>query len=132
MEINPYLSFNGNCEEALSYYTQVLGAKTTFLMRNKEAPEMPGPPETADKILHASFEIDGTRLMAADAPPQWYTKPGGITISIGLKDATRADEIFTALAAGGEVKMPLQKTFWASAFGMVIDRFNIPWMINCE
>lgn len=132
METIPYLSFNGECEAALAYYERVLGAKTTFKMRYKEAPEMPGPPETAEKIMHASFEIEGSKLMAADAPAKFYTKPGGITISIGLKNSARAGEIFTALATGGEVKMPLQKTFWASAFGMVIDQFGIPWMINCE
>jgi PhnB protein len=132
MQIEPYLSFNGECEEALGYYEKVLGAKTTFKMRYKEAPEMPGPPETAEKIMHASFEVEGSKLMAADAPAKFYTKPGGITISIGLKDAARAEQIFNALAAGGEVKMALQKTFWASAFGMLIDKFGIPWMINCE
>ena len=132
METTPYLSFNGNCEEALAFYGQVLGAQTTFLLRYKEAPEMPGPPESAEKIMHARFEIDGATLMASDAPPQFYTKPGGITISIGLKDTVRAEEIFTALAAGGDVQMPLQKTFWAAAFGMLRDKFGIPWMINCE
>ena len=132
MEIHAYLSFNGDCEAALAFYEQALGAKTTFMMRHKDAPEQQGTPDWAEKIIHARFEVEGNVLMASDAPPQWYTKPGGICISINLKDKARAETVFAALSAGGEVQMPLQKTFWSSAFAMLRDKFGIPWMINCE
>lgn len=132
MDIHAYLSFNGDCETALAFYEQALGAKTTFLMRYREAPETQGPPDWGEKIIHARFEIGGNVLMAADSPPNWYSKPAGICISINLSDPAQAAAIFTALTDGGEVQMPLQKTFWASAFGMARDKFGIPWMVNCE
>jgi PhnB protein len=132
MEINAYLSFAGNCEEALAFYTHALGAKVTFMMRYKEAPERHGPPEMSEKIMHASFEIGSTRLMASDSPPDCVSRPAGFCLSIGLKDPDEAAHLFTALAVGGEVQMALQKTFWARAFGMARDKFGIPWMVNCE
>ena len=132
MEIRAYLSFNGDCEAALTFYEQALGAKTTFLMRHKDAPEQQGAADWAEKILHARFEVEGNVLMASDSPPNWYNKPAGLCISINLNDSVKAKNIFAALTEGGEIQMPLQKTFWASAFGMARDKFGIPWMVNCE
>ena len=132
MDIHAYLGFNGDCEAALAYYEEALGAKTTFLMRYRAAPETQGPPDWAEKIIHARFEIGSYVLMAGDSPPGAYIRPAGISISISLNNEARAAKVFAALAAGGEVRMPLQKTFWASAFGMTRDKFGIPWMVNCE
>ena len=130
MHINPYLQFSGNCAEALKFYETALGANVAFRMTFGEAPEPP-PPGWADKIMHASFTIQGSPLMASDTPPGFYQKPAGFRVSISLTEPETAQAWFNALAEGGSVEMPLQKTFWAVLFGMVTDRFGIPWMINC-
>jgi PhnB protein len=90
------------------------------------------PPEWRAKILHASMEIGGTVLMASDAPPDRYEQPKGYSVSLTLKDTGEAERIFHALAEGGSVRMPIQQTFWAARFGMLVDKFAIPWMINCD
>jgi PhnB protein len=135
MPVSPYLYFAGNCAEALSFYEIALDAKVEFRMKFNEAPESPPAPAGWDeKICHASFTILGTCLMASDAPPGMYNKPAGFRIALNMEamDAPNtAKTWFEALAAGGSIDMPLQKTFWASAFGMLTDRFGIPWMINC-
>ena len=133
MQANPYLTFNGDCEEACKLYEQILGAKieSMFKYGGSPAAEM-APPEWGDKVLHATLNIDGSYVMAADAPPGHYSKPQGISVSVALKDRDKGESIFNALAEGGTVQMPFDKTFWASGFGMCIDRFGIPWMVNCE
>ncbi|MBX7245417.1 MAG: VOC family protein [Candidatus Sumerlaeaceae bacterium] len=90
------------------------------------------PAELSKQIMHATLKFGDNILMGADCPPDYYLKPAGITVSIGLKDATEGERIFNALAEGGTVKMPFQKTFWSPGFGMCIDRFDIPWMVNCD
>ena len=133
MELSPYLMFNGDCAEAFKFYEQLLGGKIEMSMPFAESPSAePVPPEWGDKVLHATMTIDGQRLMASDAPPGHYAKPQGVSVSIALKDRDRGERIFNALAQGGTVQMPFQKTFWASGFGMCVDRFGIPWMVNCE
>lgn len=133
MQLNPYLLFNGDCEAALKFYEQVLGGKTEFLTKYAGSPaaEM-APPEWGDKVLHATLKIDDNYVMAADAPPSHYEKPQGFSVSIAVKDRDKGESIFNALAEGGSVTMPFQKTFWASGFGMCVDRFGTPWMVNCE
>ncbi|HYP63720.1 MAG TPA: VOC family protein [Acidocella sp.] len=130
MSVNPYLHFAGNCAEALAFYETALGAKVNRRMTHAEAP-MPSNPEWADKIMHADFSILGSQLMAADTPPEHYQKPAGFRVTLNLSDPDTAQAWFEALSTGGHIDMPLQKTFWAAAFGMVTDRFNIPWMVNC-
>jgi PhnB protein len=133
MQLSPYLLFNGNCEEALKFYEQALGGKIEALMKFAGSPAAEHvPPAWGDKVLHATIKIDGNVLMASDAPPPQYEKPQGISVSIGLNDRERGERIFNALAQGGTVTMPFEKTFWASGFGMCVDRFGIPWMVNCE
>ena len=90
------------------------------------------PPEWQDKIMHARMTIDGQALMGSDAPPNHYKQPQGLSVSLSIKKAKDAERIFQALAEEGQVQMPIQETFWAERFGMVTDRFGIPWMVNCE
>jgi PhnB protein len=134
MPVSPYLYFAGNCAEALAFYETTLDAKVEFQMKFNEAPEPPPAPAGWDeKICHVSFSILDSRLMGSDTPPDFYHKPTGFRVALNMEaiDANTAKTWFDALAAGGSIDMPLQKTFWANAFGMVTDRFGIPWMINC-
>ncbi len=131
MQINPYLFYSGNCEAAFQFYAKVLGAKIEMLLRNEEAPaEMPSPPERKKQIMHGRISIDGQVIMASDAPPDRFHKPQGFTISITIKDPAEAERKFRALAEGGSVNMPFGKTFFAKGFGMCLDQFGIPWMVN--
>lgn len=133
MDLNAYLTFNGNCEEALRFYERALGAKIEMMMKGGDAPageQM--PPQMRDKIMHARFAVAGKVVMASDAPPDRYNKPQGFSISISVDKPAEAEKIFAALAEKGAVQMPIQKTFWAERFGSVTDRFGTPWMVNCE
>ena len=132
MQLNPYVNFNGQCEAAFKFYEQVLGGKISFQMTWGE---MPGPdqfpPETHKLIMHATFTLGDQILMGADAPPDRYKKPTGMNVSIQIKDKSEGERIFNALAENGNVTMPFQQTFWSPGFGMCVDQFGIPWMINC-
>jgi PhnB protein len=133
MQLNPYLNFNGQCEAAFKFYEQVLGGKITFIMTWGE---MPGadqfPVESHKLIMHASLSVGTEVLMGADAPPDRYQQPKGINVSLHLKDIAEGERIFNALADKGSVQMPFQQTFWSPGFGMLVDQFGIPWMVNCE
>jgi PhnB protein len=132
MQLNPYLTFNGNCEEAFKFYEQILGGKIADMMTHAGTPmEQYVPGEWLDKILHARLIVGDAVIMGSDAPPDRYQQPQGISVSINVKDPTEAERIFHALADGGTVQMPIQETFWAARFGMAVDRFGIPWMVNC-
>ena len=132
MQLSPYLSFNGQCEEAFKFYEQCLGGRIDGIMTHAETPAgEQAPPDWRDKIVHASLTVGNTVLMAADTPPDLYEKPKGIWVSLHFKDPAEAERIFTALAERGTVQMAFQKTFWSPGFGMCVDRFGIPWMINC-
>ncbi|CCD89142.1 Glyoxalase family protein [Bradyrhizobium sp. ORS 285] len=130
--ICPYLTFNGDCEQALKLYGEVLGAKVDMMMRYGEAPpEMPCAPEHKDRIMHVRFSIAGDVVMASDSPPEYYHgKPNGISVSLQIADPAEAERKFNALLEGGAITMPFGKTFWSKGFGMGVDRFGIPWMIN--
>ena len=133
MQLNTYLFFNGDCETALKFYEQTLGANIESKRTHAGTPsEKDVPPEWRDKVLHARFTVGETVVMASDAPPPHYQKPAGFSVSISLNDKEKAERMFNALAEGGTMIMPFQQTFWASGFGMCIDRFSIPWMVNCE
>jgi PhnB protein len=133
MRLNTYLHFNGQCEAAFKFYAQLLGGKIDFMMPFAGSPaEGQVPPEFRNKILHATLRIGDAVLMASDAPPGRFSQPQGFSVSLHVKDPTDAERIFHALAEGGKINMPLQQTFWAVRFGMLVDRFGIPWMINCE
>jgi len=133
MHVNPYLFFNGDCETAFKFYEKCLGAKIEAMIPHEGTPAAGQvPAEWRTKILHASLNINGQLLMASDAPPNHYHKPQGFSVSIGIKDPAEAERIFRELAENGAVTMPIAETFWAARFGMLVDRFGIPWMINCE
>ncbi|MCU0527775.1 MAG: VOC family protein [Elainella sp. Prado103] len=136
MQLNTYLMFNGECETAFKFYQQCLGGKITALMTYAESPDASMmdqiPPDWHQKVMHVSMVIGDQELMGSDCPPQQYQEPKGFSVSISLQDPTEAERIFYALAENGTVEMPFQQTFWAYRFGMLSDRFGIPWMINCE
>ncbi|HEX4022204.1 MAG TPA: VOC family protein [Acidobacteriaceae bacterium] len=133
MQINPYLLFDGNCEEAFKFYAQVLGGKIEAMMPHTGTPmEKQTPPEWRDKIMHARMTVGDQILLASDAPPASYKKPQGFSVSLNIQDPAEAERVFHAIAESGTVHMPIQETFWAVKFGMFTDRFGIPWMINCD
>ena len=132
MTINAYLTFNGKCAEAFRFYAKVLGGKLE-MMKNGESPVADQtPPDQRDRILHARLDLGDAVVMGSDAPPQYFSQPQGFSVAIGLGDTAEGERIFQALSEGGTVKMPFAKTFWAERFGMCIDRFGIPWIVNCE
>ncbi|MGL5080427.1 MAG: VOC family protein [Microcoleaceae cyanobacterium] len=134
MQLNPYLSFNGQCEAAFTFYEQCLGGKIEAMMPFKGSPmAAETPPEWHDKIMHASLRVgNAAELMGSDSPPEHYQEPQGCSVSLQFNDLAEAERIFYALAENGTVQMPLQETFWAIRFGMLVDQFGIPWMINCD
>ena len=133
MQISPYLNFNGRCEEAFKLYEQRLGGKIITKTTYEETPMADQvPSEWRKKIIHASIKIGDLILMGADSPPENYDEPKGISLTISVKDPAEAERIFSALSVDGTVRMPLQQTFWAASFGMLVDQFGIPWMVNCE
>ena len=135
MVVQPYLHFYGRCDEALAFYEQALGAEITFKMRHKEAPgNSTAEGEGGERIMHASFKVGQTTLLATDGEPGGTAKPtySGFSISISLDSVEKGERIFNALAQGGEVRFPWQSTFWAKGFGMVTDKFGVPWMVNVE
>jgi PhnB protein len=133
MQIQPYLNFDGRCEEAIAFYTRTLGAKVEMIMRWKDAPPgacpegMPTPP--ADKVMHAAVQVGGTTMLASDGQCQGQPSFKGITLSLTVADDGEAHRAFNALADGGQVQVPLNKTFFSPAFGMVADRFGVGWMV---
>jgi len=131
--IEPYLFFGGRCEEALEFYRTAVGAEIQMMMRFKESPSPmpPGsiPPGFEEKIMHASFRIGGSRLMASDGN-EAGAKFGGFSLSIAVPSEAEADWVFAALSEGGKVGMPLSQTFWSPKFGMLTDRFGIDWMVS--
>lgn len=133
MQANPYLTFDGRCEEAFKFYEKSLGAKIEAMVPHTGTPAAEQvPAEWRSKILHAKLTIGDTTLMASDAPPDRYQKPQGFSVALHVKDPAEAERVFKALAEKGSVLMELQQTFWAARFGMLVDRFGIPWMVNCE
>ena len=134
MEIQPYLFFNGRCEEAIDFYKKALGAEVTMLMRFKDSPEPPPPgavpPGSENKIMHATLRIGDAVVMASDGRCTGNTNFQGFSLSLAVPDAATTDRLFAALAEGGQVQMPVSKTFWSPRFGMVTDRFGVGWMIS--
>lgn len=134
MAVQPYLFFNGRCEEAVEFYQRALGAQVEMLMRFKESPEQPPPdkvpPGSADKVMHASLKIGDTVVMASDGNCSGKPEFTGFSLSLTVANAAEADRVFNALAEGGQVQMPMGPTFWSPRFGMVADRFGVGWMVN--
>ena len=133
MQIQPYLFFNGRCDEALEFYRSALGAEVVALMRYNESPDSSMvPPDAGDKVMHARLRIGETTIMASDGCGRGELSFQGFALSITAGDEAAADRLFGALADGGEVQMPLMQTFFSPRFGMVADRFGVSWMIYVE
>lgn len=133
MQLNPYLFFNGQCEAAFKFYEQCLDGKIVAMMRYGDSPVAEQTPsEWQNKIMHIALTIDDMELMGSDAMPEHFKKPQGFSLSLNFNDAVQAERIFYALAESGTINMPLEETFWATRFGMLVDQFGTPWMINCS
>ena len=133
MQVQPYLFFEGRAEEAIEFYRRTLGAEVQMLMRNRESPEPPPPgmlpPGSEEKVMHASLRIGDSVVMASDGRCSGKPDFRGVSLSITVADDAAAERTFAALADGGQVHMPLAKTFFSSRFGMLADRFGVPWMV---
>jgi len=130
MQTNIYLFFNGQCEAAFKFYEKALGGKIESMMTYEGTPAAEQmPPDARKKILHASMTVGDTVLMASDAPPNRFERPQGFSVSLGVDSAAEAERIFKALSEKATVKMPMEKTFFAERFGMLADKFGIPWMV---
>jgi PhnB protein len=133
MRLNTYLHIDGKCEEAFRFYERCLGGKIEFLLRYGESPMAEQTPaEWRDKVMHVRLVQGDNMLMGDDCPPGLEEPMKGFSLSIIVQDPTEAERLFAALGEGGSVRMPMQETFWASRFGMLVDRFGTPWMVNCE
>jgi PhnB protein len=134
MKVEAYLFFDGRCDEAVEFYKKALGAEVTMLMRFKDSPEPHQPgmlaPGSENKVMHASLRIGETTIMASDGRCLGAPNFQGFCLSLDAPDAAAADRLFAALADGGQVQMPLAKTFWSPRFGMVADRFGVSWMVS--
>jgi PhnB protein len=133
MQLNPYLTFNGQCEAAFKFYERCLGGKIEFMLTHGDSPMAAQvPAEWRNKIMHARLVLGDKVLMGSDAPPERYEGAKGFSVSLGIDTPAEAERVFHALAEKGTVQMPLQETFWALRFGTLVDQFGIPWMVNCE
>ena len=134
MQVQDCLTFGGRCEEVLDFYQKAIGAEVTMVMRWNESPDpaMKAPPGWEEKIMHAAFKIGETTLMADDGVGPEKAEFKGVMLSINVPDDAEAKRVFDALSDGATIDMPLTKTFWTSSFGMLHDRFGVPWMVNVE
>ncbi len=133
MQLNPYLQFNGQCEAAFNFYKQCLGGKIGFKITYGESPmAAQTPSELRGKIMHIRLIAGDMVLMGSDSPPERFDAPKGFWVSLGIETPEEAERIYQALSEKGTIAMPLAETFWAQRFGMFVDQFGIPWMINCE
>jgi len=134
MQLNPYLTFDGRCEDAFKFYAKVLGGEIVAMIRHEGTPaETHVPADWRNKIMHARLIVDGEVLMGSDAPPDRSDGAmKGFSVTLSIDQPAEADRVFAALADKGAVRMPIQETFWAQRFGMLTDQFGTPWMVNCE
>jgi PhnB protein len=133
IKINPYLNFNGQCEIAFRFYEKLLGGRIVTMQTHGDSPmASQTPPDWQKAILHARLVVGDQVLMGSDAPPQYFHKPQGFSVSLNIDTSAEADRIFNALAENGTIQMPIQETFWAKRFGMLTDRFGVPWIVNCD
>jgi PhnB protein len=130
MTLNPYLNFNGNCEEAFKFYEKCLGGQILAIIKTEDTPMAGKAPP--NMVMHARMMVEGTILMGSDSMGQNFTTPQGFSVTLNVAEPAEADRVFHDLSEGGTVTMPIQETFWAKRFGTVTDRFGTPWMVNCE
>lgn len=132
MALHPYLMFGGNCREAFTRYEQIFGGGLQLLPMSEMPSDQPVPPEKADLVMHAALTFEGNLLMGSDDPTGNFQGVHGMHVSCTVADVAEAERVFEALADGGEVTMPIAETFWSPRFGMCVDRFGTPWMVNVE
>jgi len=133
MQMNPYLSFKGECEAAFKFYERCLGGQLGAIFRYAGTPlANQVPADWSDKVMHGSLKVGDQVVMGGDVAPDRYEEPKGFSMSLHIKSMADAERVFHELAKGGRIVMPLERTFWAARFGMLVDRFGIPWLINCE
>lgn len=132
MAFHPYLNFAGTCREAFAYYHEVFGGELTILTMAEMPSDEPAPPEQADLVMHAALMVGDSLLMASDDPTGGFDGVRGIFVNVTVPDVAEADRVWAALSDGGEVVMPIGETFWSPRFGMCVDRFGTPWMVNTE
>jgi len=133
VQLYPNLTFDGQCEAAFKFYEECFHGRTVFMMAYENAPmDLQAPPDWRKKIFHATFALGDFMVSGSDVLPGQYRKPQGFALQFNLSDAVEAERIFKTLAESGTIKMPLQETFWALRFGVLVDQFAIPWIINCE
>ncbi|MBB3226518.1 PhnB protein [Luteibacter sp. Sphag1AF] len=140
MKLNPYLMFNGNCEEAFNFYQKALSGEITMLSRYGDMPQEEGgggegpgpiPPEFLDRIMHMRIVVKGQTLMGSDVHPRFgYKGIQGCSVALGFNDVAEAERVYKALSEGGKIEMPFAPTFWSEGFGMFEDKFGVPWMVN--
>ncbi|ESQ81039.1 VOC family protein [Asticcacaulis sp. YBE204] len=132
MRLEAHLSFPGTCAEAFAFYQSILGGEITAMFRYGDAPgDMQGDPATKDYVMHAYLQIGDAAIMGADAPPQFQSKPQGFCVNIQAADVAEAQRIWGGLSEGAKaIQMPLAPTFWSPMFGMLIDKYDQPWMVN--
>lgn len=130
MHVDPYLYFNGHCEEAISFYRSSIGAELIALTRFGQFPDVPAPATAQDKIMHASIRVGETTILASDGQCQGSTNFQGFSLSLAVVSNGQAEQLFTALAAGGQIQVPLAATPFASRFGIVADRFGVVWIVT--
>jgi len=132
MQMNAYLSFRGDCEEAFLFYADCLGGTVGQLFRYAGSPMAKDvPADWQNKIMHGSLTVGDQVFMGGDVAPERYESPKGFSLSLHLDDVNEAERVFAGLATNGSIIMPLEKTFWAARFGMLIDQFGMPWLVNC-
>lgn len=133
MKLNPYLHFPGTCEEAMTTYAKVLGGEVVAMLPYGDMPgDHPVPEDMRKKIAHARLVVDDQVLMASDTGPDRFKPMQGVSVTLNIPDPAEAERVFDALVDGGTNDMPLQETFWAHKFGVLVDRFGTQWMVNCE
>jgi PhnB protein len=131
MRLNPYLSFDGRCREAFEFYEKALAGRITFMRTIGESPMASSmPPDAQHRIMHVTLQIGDQVLQGADAPQGQYAKPGGFCVAVDLDTLAEGNRVFSTLAQNGIVQVPFQQTFWARGFGMLIDQFGTPWIVN--
>ena len=131
MKLNVYLSFDGRCREAFEFYQKALGGRISFIQTIGESPMASSMPlEAHGRIMHVTLQIGDQVLQGADAPPGQFTEPAGFCVATEFDNVAEGERVFTALAQNGRVQMPFQATFWAKGFGMLIDQFGTPWLVN--
>jgi PhnB protein len=133
VKLNPYLAFDGRCREAFEFYRKALGGRIAFIQTIGESPMASSmPAEAHDRVMHVTLQIGDQVLQGADAPPGQFSKPNGFCVALHFDDVTKGERVFSALAEHGKVQMPFQPTFWAKGFGMLIDQFGTPWIVNAD